>query len=137
MIFDIHFVTVLMSGLTAVVIGSVWYAPFVFGNIWMQHIQMTPQSAERAKKLMPFMILAGFVFAMVLAWVLTQFAAVWGAVTLGSALELGFWIWLGFMVPPLLAPVLWEQKKVTYFAINAGYWLLTTLAIATIVSLWG
>ena len=103
----------------------------------MRLVHLTPQDAERAKKTMPFMVLAGLVSATVLAWVVAHFVVLWDVATLGSALELGFWIWLGFMVPALLAPVLWEQKPVAYFAINAGYWLVTTLVISTIVSLWG
>jgi len=136
MIFDINVWVVLVAGLSAVIIGFVWYAPMVFGTAWMRTIGLTPESMEGSKKTIPMMAFTGFVSAVVLAWVMAHFAIVWGAITLGSALELGFWVWLGFMVPALLAPVLWERKSITYFAINAGYWLVTALVIATIVTLW-
>jgi undecaprenyl pyrophosphate phosphatase UppP len=136
MVFDFNMWSMLAGGLAAVGIGFVWYLPAVFGNSWMKLVNMDSRNMEDAKKKMPMMALAAFVAAFVLSWVLAQFALVWGAVTVGSVLELGFWVWLGFMVPVLISPVLWEQKPIQYFAINAGYWFVTTLAIAAIVGMW-
>lgn len=136
MFFDINIWAVLAGGLSAVIIGFVWYAPAVFGNTWMKLAGVTEGDLEANKKKMPIMAFAGFVAATILAWVLAHFAIVWGALTVGSALELGFWVWLGFMVPVHLSPVLWEGKSLKYFAINAGYWLVTTIVVAIIVSLW-
>jgi len=136
MFFDANIWAILAGGLSAVVVGFIWYAPPVFGNAWMSLAGLSPEKIEGAKKKMPLMAITGLIAATILAWVMAHFALIWGALTVGSALELGFWIWLGFMVPIHLSPVLWEQKPVKYFAINAGYWLVTTLVIAVIVSLW-
>lgn len=134
---DVNIWAILAGGLSAVIIGFVWYAPAVFGTIWMSLANVRAEDIEARKKQMPIMAFVGFVAAVILAWVLSQFAVVWEAFTLGSALELGFWIWLGFMVPILVGPFLWEHKSIKYVAINAAYWLVTTLVVATIVSLWG
>ena len=123
------------GGLLAVVIGFVWYSPKVFGSAWMQMVNPTPESVEAGKKKMPQMILVAFVAAMILAWLTSQFAMMWGALTIGSALELGFWIWLGFMMPVSLSPVLWEQKPLKYFLINGGYWLVTTQVVTIAAAL--
>ena len=136
MLFDINLWAILASGVAGVVLGMVWYAPAVFGNRWMKLAGVTEADMESGKKHMPKMAFVAFVAAIVLAWVMAHFAIVWGAFTVGSALELGFWIWLGFMVPVHLSPVLWERKSIMYFVINAGYWLATTLVTAIIVSLW-
>lgn len=136
MVFDVNIWTVIAGGLSAVIVGFIWYAPAVFGNTWMKLAGIDPSLMEDSKKKMPKMALVGLVAALVLSWVLAHFAVVWGAVSIGSALELGFWVWLGFMVPILISPVLWEQKPIKYFAINAGYWLVVTLVIATIVGVW-
>lgn len=133
---DVNIWIVLAAGISAVGIGFVWYMPAVFGTVWMGLAGIKPESLEESKKNMPLMAFAGFVAAVVLAWVMSQFAVVWESFTFGSALELGFWIWLGFMIPVLIGPMLWEQKSPKYVAINAGYWLVTTLTIAVIVSLW-
>jgi len=136
--FDVNILAVLASGVAGVVIGMAWYAPTVFGSLWMKEAGLDPNSSkmEEGKKKMPLHAATAFVAGVVLAWVMAYFALVWGSATLGSALELGFWIWLGFMVPGHLSSVLWEGKSLKYFAINAGFWLVNTLVVATIVSVW-
>ncbi len=136
MFFDANVWAVLAGGLSAVFVGFIWYSPLAFGTMWMSLAGLSVEDIESAKKKMPLMALAGFAAASVLAWVMAQFAVIWGVFTLGSALELGFWIWLGFMAPVLISSVLWEQKSFNYFLVNAGYWLVTTLIISSIVSLW-
>ncbi|MAZ67162.1 hypothetical protein CL652_00065 [bacterium] len=136
MFFDVNIWTVFAGGIAAVVIGFIWYLPAIFGSTWLRLAGIDTADDEDTKNKMPQLVLSAFIAALILSWVMSQFALVWGAVTVGSALELGFWIWLGFMGPILLSSVLWERKHVTYAAINAGYWLVTTLSIAIIVSLW-
>lgn len=133
---DVNIWIVLAGGISAVVIGFVWYAPIVFGKMWMELADIKPGSLEAGTAQRFTMALAGLVTATVLSWVLAQFALLWQSFTLGSALELGFWVWLGFMMPVIVGPMLWEQKSPKFVAINAGYWLVATLCIAVIVSLW-
>lgn len=136
MLFDINMWAILAAGVSGVIIGMVWYAPAVFGNTWMKLAGITDKMREEGKKTMPKMAFLAFVAAVVLAWVMAHFAIIWGAFTIGSALELAFWIWLGFMLPVQLSAVLWEGKSMKYLAITAGYWLVTTMVTAIIVSLW-
>lgn len=134
--FDINIFALVAAGVTSVVIGAVWYTPAVFGTAWMSLAGLTAERAETAKKRMPYMAVGGFLASVILAWVLAQFVSALNIIAFGDALIIGFWMWFGFMVPVLIGPVLWEQKSIKYFAINAGYWLVTILAIATIVTLW-
>ncbi|PCI30793.1 hypothetical protein COB52_00940 [Candidatus Kaiserbacteria bacterium] len=134
--FDANILAILAGGLSAVLVGFIWYSPMVFGRVWMALARLNPVQVEESKKKMPLMAFLGFSTAVILSWVIQQFTFVWGVKDLGGAMELGFWIWLGFMVPVLLTPVLWEQKSFKYFVINAGYWLVSTLVIAGIVSVW-
>lgn len=136
MFFDLNIWAILAGGVAATIIGFAWYAPVVFGNTWMKAAGINPEHANEGKRQMVTRALIGLIFALVLSWVMAHFAIVWGAFTVGSALELGFWIWLGFMVPLQISPVLWEKKSITYCAVNAGYWFVTTLCIAVIVALW-
>lgn len=136
MFFDINIWAILTGGLSAVIVGFIWYSPVVFGKLWMALAGIADGDLEAGKKKMPLMAFTGFLAATILAWVMAHFAIVWGALTIGSALEIGFWVWLGFMMPVQLSPVLWEGKSLKYFAINAGYWLVTTVVVAIIVSLW-
>jgi hypothetical protein len=136
MLFDLNIWAVLASAISSVLIGFVWYMPQIFGTMWMRLANIQPQDTEQSSKLMPAMAAVSFVASFVMAWVLAHFAFVWGALTIGSALELAFWVWLGFFVPILLGPVLWERKPIQLFAINAGYWLVSIGVMSIIITLW-
>ena len=131
-----NILAVLVAALVASGIGALWYSPLLFANVWMREAGVSQEDVESGKKKMPFYILINVIAAAVLAWVLAHFAVVWGSLTVGSALELAFWVWIGFMVPMHINSVLWEGKSLKYFAINAGYWLVSVIAISVIVTLW-
>ena len=86
-------------------------------------------------KMAPTMI-AAFVQQLVVAYVLVHVAAAFGAIDTLGALQLGFWVWLGFQATTALGPVLWEKRNLTWYCITAGYLLVTTLVMALILVLW-
>ena len=126
-------VSILIAGVAAVFIGMVWYHPRVFGTAWMRMIIMTPEQAERGQKRMPLMAFLGFLAAMFMAWVLSVVLQAFGAYDLATSLDVGFWIWAGFVAPVLLGSFLWETKPFALFAVNASYWLVTILVMSGIL----
>jgi len=50
-----------------------------------------------------------------------------------GAVELGIWSWIGFVAPAMLGQVLWEQKPFSLYLINAGYWLVSFIAMAIVL----
>jgi hypothetical protein len=130
---DPMLIAVFISGVAAVLIGYVWYHPRVFGSAWMRMSNITPEMAERGKKRMPLMGFIGLLAAMLAAYVMSYVGAAWGFYEWTGALQLGFWCWAGFTAPPMLGMVLWEQKPVRLYLINALYWLVTFVVMAQIV----
>ena len=61
---------------------------------------------------------------------MSYFAIAWGVFDVIGAIELGFWSWVGFVAPTMLGVVLWEQKPIKLYLINALYWLVAFVAIA-------
>ena len=124
---------IIACGIAAVVLGYIWYHPKVFGSAWARMSGLTPEMQERGKKRMPVMALIGLLAAMLVAYVMTYVSAAWGFYDWQGALQLGIWIWLGFVAPPMLGMVLWEQKSFKLYLINSLYWLLTLLVMAQII----
>ena len=124
---------VLASGISAVLLGYIWYHPKVFGIAWMNMSGMTPEMQERGKKRMPFMAVIALLAAMLVAYVMSYVSAAWGFFDWRGALQLGFWCWAGFIAPILLGSVLWEQKPFRLYLINALYWLLVLLIMAQFI----
>lgn len=122
-----------IGGICAVGIGALWYSPRVFGALWMHSVHMTPEDIEHSKKKMPVLVCAGFASATVLSCVLAYLMGALGVATLYETVALAIVLWLGFMVPVVLAPVLWEHKPLSYAAINGGYWLVTVVTIGVVM----
>ena len=78
----------------------------------------------------------GFVFMLVMSYVLAHFVYLFGVSGYASALVLGFWVWLGFLAPTLAQGWLWEGKSFKLFSFNAAYQLLSVEIMALVLSLW-
>ncbi len=129
-----NLLAILLAGFSNVILGMIWYNPKVFGGAWMQMINITPEQAERGQKRMPLMALIGFLAATLMAWVLAIVLTAFQVFDVLGALDVGFWIWLGFVAPILLGTVLWETKPFKLYLINALYWLLALLTMSAILA---
>src|SRR5690348_4463813 len=116
---------IFISGFVSIFIGWVWYSPPLFGTVWMRLSKMTPEMVERGKKRMPLVVFIAFLAGMLIAYVMKIAAIAFNAHDLRSALLLAWWLWLGFVAPTMLGTVLWEQKSIEHYIINAAYWLVT------------
>jgi hypothetical protein len=128
------FVPIFVAGIVHVLIGWIWYHPKVFGTAWMNMSGITPEMMEAGKKRMPLSILGALLSGMLIAWVMT-----FVGIALNEffdwigAIELGFWIWAGFIAPSMLGMVLWEGKSFKLYLIYVLYWLITLIAIALVL----
>lgn len=123
---------ILAAGIANLIIGFIWYNPSVFGSMWMQLTNLSPAQVEAGKRRMPMMAVVAILVAVIMAYVMAHFGIAWGVFDVIGAIELAFWIWVGFIVPPTLGVVLWEGKSFKLFAINAGYWLVS-MVVASII----
>ena len=126
---------ILAAGIASVLIGWVWYHPKVFGTAWMRAANLSPEAVEDGKKKMPFLVLAGLLASMLIAWIMNTLGARIGIFDwIGAVVDLALWLWLGFVAPILLGSVLWERKPLKYYLINAGYWLVSFVVMAVILA---
>src|SRR3989344_2216031 len=133
--FEVTFLPILAAGVANVILGFIWYNPKVFGTVWMQAANLSPERMEAGKKKMPVMAFVGFLAAMVVAYVMNHFGIAWGVYDWIGGVELGIWSWVGFVAPIMLGSILWEGKSFKYYAINAGYWLVSFVVMAVILVL--
>jgi hypothetical protein len=131
--YEVSFFPILVAGLSAVVIGFGWYHPRVFGAVWMRLAGVTPEMAEKGKRRMvPYTVVA-LLAAMIVAYVMNYFGIAWGVYDWIGAIELAFWIWIGFVASTSLGTVLWDHKPIKLYFINAMYWLLALIVMACIL----
>ncbi len=137
---QINYLAVLVCGLAAMVLGSIWYGP-LFGKKWMEIIKATPpKTPEEKKKMMKeAMPLYAIQFALVLfqAWVLAYYIAGW---TDASGLENSLWIWAAFVMPTVAGSSMWtnDSRSVMWarFLIQSGYQLVLFIMFGLILGMW-
>lgn len=139
--FEINYWIILLVGFVSVALGAIWYSPKGFGKTWMAAVGITPeQAAEGMKKGMKGMskeLSINFLISLVGAYVMAHFVQIAQVVTFWQGVQLGFWIWFGFLVPSLINPLLWEKKPWNYFVVNAGYYLVLLMLSGGIFAEWG
>lgn len=123
------------AALLATVVGFLWYHPRVFGTIWMQHARLTPEAVERAKKRTHLYAIAGLFGNVIAAYVLYYLLVSFDIATVEIAILVGFLAWIGFTAPALLGMILWEQKPLAYYLVNALYWLVSLVLMSVMLAL--
>ncbi len=127
-----NYLAILLAALAAVVVGSLWYSPLLFGKVWLRLRHVDP-SAMQGMSFPKRQMAVAFVAALVCAYVLALFVSALGISTVGSALRLGFFVWLGFYATTLVDPVLWEDRPWMLYTLNAGHRLISTLVMALVI----
>lgn len=132
---EVNYLAVFVSAIVSMIIGSIWYGP-LFGKQWMSLMGFTQKDIEKAKKKgMGKLYFAGFVSALVMAFVLAHFVGVF-ATTVMEGIQTAFWIWIGFFATVMLGSVLWEGKSVKLYILNVAYYIVNLIIISTILVLW-
>jgi hypothetical protein len=137
----INMAAILVAVVVNFIIGFIWYTP-LFGKIWGKEMGYAPDMKPETSvvvKGMVFMLVGNFLFA----WVFAHNMAAWSFVpgmdkmgALPSALNAAIFTWIGFYLPRHLGSTVWEKKSWTLFFINAGYDLVSLLAVAMILAYW-
>ncbi len=136
---EVNFIAVLIAAVVSMVVGFVYYSPFVLGNQWVKLMglkmeDMRPQGPKMAKIYGTSFILA-LVTAYVLFHVFTLSLNFFQYDRLPTGLMTAFWMWLGFVMPVQTTDVLFGNKPLSLFAINTGYQLLSLLAMGAVIGL--
>ena len=133
---SINYTAVVVAGLAAWVLGWLWYS-VLFQKPWLKLMGVTPEmmAANKGKGMMKMMVF-GALSAIVTAWVLSYDIAIWHAVDAMTALQVTFWLWLGYIATTQLDGVLYEKKPLKLYAINTGYRFCALLVSALVLALW-
>lgn len=125
---------VLAAAVSYMIIGSLWYGP-LFGKQWMSLVGLTPESMKTMPLKAWQAMIGGFITAFLFAFVLAHVAVMFAAVDAMGALQLGFWMWLGFVVTTQAGSFLWEGKSFRLLLINGSMSLIATIAMSLIIVL--
>ena len=128
---------VIVAALAYFVIGAVWYAPPVFGAMWMAAGGMTREQSEEGPGAAIFAVpLVGSVLSTL---ALGMLAVASGTDTLSEGIVLGFVVAIGFALAISLVTAAFESTKpkpMLWGAVNAGYHIVGTVVAGAIIGAW-
>src|SRR3989344_7785151 len=131
---EINYWAVLVSAVVGFAIGSVWYMPRAFGSQWMALIGKT--QADIKMSFNSTLFGKTFVATLIMVYILAHFVDYAGATTPGQGALTGWWLWLGFVATIMFINVLYENKPLKLWAINAGYQLVVLIVVGAILATW-
>jgi hypothetical protein len=128
----VNWLAVLVAGISAFVIGGVWYSPALFGKAWMKETGITVEQMQKSNKGKVYGW--AFVLSLIIAVNLSMFLNS-PDIHLSMGLFYGFltgvWIFCGIAITALF-----EQKTARYIFINGGYMLVALSLMGAIIGTW-
>jgi len=128
----VNWLAVLVAGISAFVVGGIWYSPGLFGNVWMKENKIGQEDIRRSDK--------GRIFgsALILALVMSTNLALflsdaktdlrWGFI---AGLLTGVWVFCGLAITAMF-----ELRTWRYVFINGGYQLVALALMGAIIGVW-
>jgi Protein of unknown function (DUF1761) len=127
----IAFVPINVWGIVAAVlagwvVAGLWYSPLLFIRPWAE---MSGVDGGTFRAGLPRAVSVDLISFAVMALIMDQLLHAWGAQTIVAAVLCTFLLWLGFVAVTLLHSVTYEHRPLRYYAINAGYRLVSMIAM--------
>jgi len=130
---------VLGSAAATMVIGFLWYSPFLFAKPWMLAMGYDPADkakvAEMQKSAGPKYGIS-FLASLLSAFVLGKIIYNLSISTALYGMKVGFGVWLAFVMTVQLTDKLFTNRPLKLFLINTGYQLACYLAMGAILGKW-
>jgi CBS domain containing-hemolysin-like protein len=131
----VDFLAVLVATILAFAVGALWYS-VLFGKQWRELMGFTDEVMKSMKMTPAKGLAGGFLTTLVMVFVLANLMAMTYTESIGAALTLAFWIWIGF-VATIMSNLMWyENKPVKLYLINASHYLVAILLAALVLAWW-
>jgi hypothetical protein len=131
--------SVLVAGISTMVVGFLWYSPMLFARPWMVAMGYDPEDKakiQEMKKSAGKSYAISFIASLVSAFVLGKILHLTTANTALHGMKIGFAIWLGFVTTVQLTAKLFGNQSTRLYLINTGYQLVCYLAMGAILAVW-
>ena len=130
---SINHLAVFVCAIVNLVLGALWYSPFLFYRAWLSETKLSEEQLERSNPAKIYGLT--FLFALIISYNLAFFlgddqtTAAWGATA-------GFLAGFGFSTLIFAIIALFERRSWKYILINGGYITVYFTLIGFILGLW-
>jgi hypothetical protein len=135
MVPEINWWAVVAATLSTMVIGSVWYAPPVFGRRWERLARI--EKPANATVAIGVTVVVSFVSAAVLAGAAAIAWGFYGGSFMTSVVVTGLFLWAGFTAARFITHDAFEGRPWRLTVMNVSHELVTVLVMALIIGAFG
>lgn len=134
---EINYWAVLLATVSSMIVGSIWYAPKVFGTRWSR-LANVDMGRPGSSAIIPLIttVLVSFITAWVLAgaasiaWHFYEGSYFWAAVVTAVTL------WAGFTAARFITHDAFEGRSTKLTTLNIAHELVTIVVMAIIIGVW-
>src|SRR5437588_8994844 len=131
---EIHYLHVVVTAVSAFVMSSIWYT--VFGKARMALLDQDPRATADMRKVPAWKKATELVRELVIAYVVARFVVQLGVADWKAAVQLGVWLWFGFVFMILVGAVVWNNVPWKLTAIYPGSWPVKLPIMADTLDFW-
>jgi len=135
---EVNYLAVVLAMLSSMVVGSIWYARPVFGDMWIK-LAKVDMSKKGAPVWVPIGITA--VVSLLTAYVLAHVAFLshefFGNSFLQDSLSTAFWLWLGLTAARFVTHDAFEGRPWKLTLLNCAHELVTIFLMGLVIGLFG
>lgn len=128
----INWLAVIVAGLSAFVVGGIWYSRPLFGNAWMVDSNLSEEQIKQGNKgkIFGFTLIFSVIMAVNLAMFLAdaKTTASWGAT---AGFLAGVWTFCAIAIHSLF-----ELRSWRHIFINGGYSIVSLTLMGLIIGAW-
>jgi hypothetical protein len=132
---ELNWLAVIVAAVVYFALGGLWYAPPLFGNVWMKAAGIVMPEGQRPGPAIYFTPLIAYFIAVIATAML---AAATGSDTVSEGIVLGLVVGGGYAVVGTAVEATFGNRPqpAVWFLITASYNLIGLLISAVIVSVW-
>lgn len=129
---------ILAATVSSMIVGSIWYARPVFGNIWIKlaKIDMSKDKGSVARPIIVTLIVS-LITSYVLAHVAYLSNQFFHHSFLHDALTTAFWMWLGFTAARFVTHDAFEGRPAKLTLLNVAHEFVTIMIMGLLIGLIG
>ena len=132
---ETNFLAVIVAGIAAWGVGSLWYSPILFGKAWQTEAGMTDEKVQGGNMALIFGTSA--ILMIIMAFGVSPIIAAHGEeMAWHHGMFHGLMVGLMFIVPSIGINYLYQRKSMKLFLIDAVYQILIVVIAGLILGLW-
>jgi hypothetical protein len=134
---SVNWLAIIVATIASMALGFVWY--MALAKQWVAALGRPPvTSPGEGMGTSPTPFIWSAAMQLVMAYFLALLTPkVMGATTIGNAVQLGFWLWLAFILTSMITNHRYQQSKWSLTIIDGGYMLGVLIVQGIVIGLFG